>query len=187
MLYHVSNISGLKSIEPKVSDHGKAYVYATENLVTFLLFGARQDDFDFIIDSNQDGTTEIYECYVNALEIHYKDKQCSVYQLENSGFLKGQTSWDAELVSEHTTHVISETVIQDLYKRLLQEEKNGDLIIHRYENTMEYKHLISMHILDSLIRFDAMKYIENDERFQKYYSKLIQGLDELMSGKYLND
>lgn len=187
MLYHVSNKSGLKSIEPRVSNHEKAYVYATEDFVTCLLFGVRQDDFDFIIELNQDGLTEIYECYKNALEIHYREKQCSVYQLKDSGFLEGQTSWDAELVSEHTTYVENETVIEDIYQRLLQEEANGNLIIHRYERTMEYKHIISMHIVERLIQFDAMKYIEDDERFQKYYSRLIQGLDELMSGRYLND
>ncbi|ABX42419.1 hypothetical protein [Lachnoclostridium phytofermentans] len=186
MLYHVSNISGLKSIEPRSSTHGKPYVYAADNFVISLLFGVRQDDFDFIIDLNNDGVPEIYECYEDALVLHYKEKQCSVYRLKDSGFLKGQTSWDAELVSEHTTYVESETVIKDLYPRLMEEEADDNLIIHRYENTIEYKHLVSMHIVDRLIRFNAMKYIEFDERFQKYYSKLIQGLNDLMSGHYLN-
>ncbi|MDF2588581.1 MAG: hypothetical protein K0S41_2422 [Anaerocolumna sp.] len=44
MLYHVSNIHGLNTLEPKVSTHGKAYVYALEDSVTGLLFGVRQDD-----------------------------------------------------------------------------------------------------------------------------------------------
>lgn len=187
MLYHVSNISGLKCIEPRISTHGKAYVYATENLVTSLLFGVHQDDFDFIIDTDKDGTPEIYECYENALNIHYNEMQCSIYQLEDSGFLKGQTSWESELVSEQTTSVEKEIIINNLYQRLLAEESNGNLIIHRYEKSLEYKHLISTHIVDRLIRFDAMKCIEYEERFQKYYSKLIEGLNELMSGKYLND
>ena len=40
MLYHVSSTQNIKVLEPRVSTHGKAYVYAIENLVTGLLFGA---------------------------------------------------------------------------------------------------------------------------------------------------
>lgn len=49
MLYHISKIAGLKILKPQVSTHKKAYVYAIENVVTGLLFGAPHDDFDFII------------------------------------------------------------------------------------------------------------------------------------------
>ena len=34
MLYHVSSIPGIKVLEPRVSTHGKAYVYAIDNLAT---------------------------------------------------------------------------------------------------------------------------------------------------------
>ena len=49
MLYHISKTAGLKILKPHVSTHKKAYVYAIENVVIGLLFGASQDDFDFII------------------------------------------------------------------------------------------------------------------------------------------
>ena len=48
MLYHVSPFAGLKTLQPKVSTHKVGYVYAIENLVTGLLFGAKWDDFDLI-------------------------------------------------------------------------------------------------------------------------------------------
>lgn len=47
MLYHVSHTPGIAILEPRVSSHGKPYVYAIENLVTGLLFGVKKDDFDF--------------------------------------------------------------------------------------------------------------------------------------------
>ena len=34
MLFHVSSTPDIKVLEPRVSTHGKAYVYAIENLVT---------------------------------------------------------------------------------------------------------------------------------------------------------
>ena len=66
MLYHISKIAGLKILKPQVSTHKKAYVYAIENVVTGLLFGAPHDDFDFII-SEENGIPVIMECYPNVL------------------------------------------------------------------------------------------------------------------------
>ena len=61
MLYHVSQKTGLKALQPHVSTHKKAYVYAIENMVTGILFGAKQDDFDFIINTDEKGIPAIYE------------------------------------------------------------------------------------------------------------------------------
>ena len=55
MLFHVSSTPDIKVLEPRVSTHGKAYVYAIENLVTGLLFGAKKDDFDLIISTDEAG------------------------------------------------------------------------------------------------------------------------------------
>jgi len=80
MLYHVSATPGLTVLTPRVSSHGKAYVYAIDNLVTGLLFGARHDDFDFLLDTDANGTPEIYECYPDAFRKVYQGKTCSVYE-----------------------------------------------------------------------------------------------------------
>lgn len=42
MLYHISNVHGLKILEPRISTHGQAYVYAVDNLTIGLLFGAKK-------------------------------------------------------------------------------------------------------------------------------------------------
>lgn len=66
MLYHVSPNAGMKTLIPHVSTHKKAYVYAVENMVTGLLFGAKQDDFDFVISTDENGIPTVYECYPDA-------------------------------------------------------------------------------------------------------------------------
>ena len=71
MLYHVSKNGGIQVLSPQVSSHGMAYVYAIENLTTALLFGARSDDFDFLIDENDLGIPELYECYPGAFNDVY--------------------------------------------------------------------------------------------------------------------
>ena len=52
MLYHVSEKPGLKVLRPHASSHGRAYVYAVDDLVTGLLFGAGHDDFDLYLSND---------------------------------------------------------------------------------------------------------------------------------------
>ena len=187
MLYHVSPTPGLKILQPHMSTHKKAYVYAIENRVTGMLFGAAKDDFDFILSTDEAGIPDVYECYPNAFTSVYGGKSCSVYQVEEDGFLRGMTSWRAELVCEREVPVVSETVIEDLYERLLEEERQGNLRMHRYECSEEYRKRIASHIVDRLIRFDIDldKCLERDRRFAAYYKELIQGLKAVMDGHLL--
>lgn len=181
MLYHVSATPGLKILQPRISSHGKAYVYAIDNLVTGLLFGAKKDDFDFLLDVDKDDTPVIYECYPDAFSTIYRGKRCSVYELMEEGFLRGVTGWDPELVRETEAAVEKEYVIPDLYARLLEEEAKGNLIIHRYRQDPEYQEIISEHIKDRLIRFDLLEYFDTkDIRGEKYYRAII---DELKKPK----
>lgn len=185
MLYHVSRQRGIKVLEPRVSSHEKAYVYAISNIVTALLFGARHDDFDFLIDEDENGRTVIYECYPKALEKIFCGKSCFVYEVEEEGFLRGVTSWEPELVCENAVKVVRETTVDDLYQRLLLEEEQGNLRICHYSEEIEYRKLISEHIVDRMIRFDVLDRLETDERFQTYYRKLIEGLLAVMDGHLL--
>lgn len=187
MLYHVSQKTGLKTLQPHVSTHKKAYVYAIENMVTGILFGAKQDDFDFIISTDKNNMPIIYECYPDALKKIYQGKSCSVYEVSDKDFKRGMTSWSPELVCESEVEVINEIVIKDLYQRLLEEEQNGKLEIHRYEFCDEYRKKISTHIVDRFIRFevDLSKCVEQDERFATYYKGIIQELIRVMDGHLL--
>lgn len=182
MLYHISKTPGLNVLKPQVSTHGKAYVYAVENPVTGLLFGAEHDDFDFII-LEEDGKPVIMECYPGAFSSVFRGKSCSVYEIPEDGFLRGATSWHPELVCESEVAVVKETYVSDLYMRLLEEEKSGNLVIRRYENTNEYKRPVSEHIVDRLIRFDCV-YSES-ERLNRHYGKLMAALKSLMDGHLL--
>ena len=185
MLYHVSNIAGIKKLEPRVSTHKKSYVYAIDHLATALLFGAKHDDFDFLLVEDENGRPAIYECYPNAFEQVYSKKSCSVYELKEEGFLRGMTSWEPELVCEHEVEVMREIPVADLYQRLLEEESCGNLVVNRYEESIEYKKLISEHIVDRLIRFDALEHLETDKRFQTYYKKICEALLSAMDGHLL--
>lgn len=182
MFYHVSQTAGIQVLTPRVSTHGKAYVYAVENPVTGLLFGTRHDDFDFII-SNHEDIPVVYECYPDAFHSVFYGKCCSVYEVREEGFQRGMTTWDAELVCEQEVPVVKETTINDLYSRLLTEEACGRLELYRYENSTEYKKRVSEHVVDRLIRFDALHL--SDERLQKHYGRIIAELKHIMDGHLL--
>lgn len=187
MLYHVSQKSGLKVLQPRVSTHKKAYVYAIENMVTGILFGAKKDDFDFIISTDDNDIPMIYECYPNALQKIYQGKRCSVYEVLEEGFQRGMTSWSPELVCENEVDVKNEVIIEDLYQRLVEEEQKGNLKVYRYEDNAKYKSMIASHIVDRLIRFeiDLKKCMEQDSRFATYYKRIIQELVKVMDGHLL--
>lgn len=186
MVYHISETPGITVLVPKMSTHKKAYVYAIEDLATGLLFGARKDDFDFIISTDDDGRPHVYECYPDGFRKNYEGKCCSVYELPEEGFLRGMTSWSPELVSEREVRVLRETIVPDLYQRLLEEEKEGNLVVHRYQDTPEYRKRISGHIVDRLIRFDVLSGAwEKDVRFATYYRPVIEALLAAMDGHLL--
>ncbi|KYH34756.1 hypothetical protein CLTEP_12210 [Clostridium tepidiprofundi DSM 19306] len=67
IVYHGSNINGLQIIEPKVSSHGKSYVYATTNKVIATLFLARWNDYIFRV-GHFNGRLHIVENYPEALK-----------------------------------------------------------------------------------------------------------------------
>ena len=187
MLYHVSRTSGLKTLQPHGSTHKKAYVYAIDNLVTGLLFGTKQDDFDFIISTDEEGNPTVCECYPNAFQSVYQGKSCSVYEVDEIGFQRGMTSWKPELVCESEVSVMRETVVEDLYKRLLEEEQNGRLKICRYEFSDAYRKKIAAHVVDRLIRFevDLEKCIEKEGRFSTYYKDIVEALIRVKDGHLL--
>ena len=97
--------------------------------------------------------------------------------------MRGVTSWSPEFVSENEVAVVREIAVNDLYSRLLDEESCGNLIIRRYEDAEDYKSVIAEHIVDRLVRFDAV-YTEN-KKIKKHYGKIIDALKDIMDGHLL--
>ena len=185
-LFHVSAVPGIEILRPQVSSHGRAYVYAIDNLAVALLFGAKHDDFDFILDVDEQGRPEVWECYPDAFRTVYEGKGCSVYEVSGEGFRRGVTGWDPEWVCETEVPVLSETAVEDLYALLLEKETGGELRVYRYQDEAGYKRMVSEHIVDRLIRFDLLERFEKeDSRGKRYYRGIVEGLRSVMDGHLL--
>lgn len=185
MLYHVSPASGLTVLKPHCSSHEKAYVYALSNRTTALLFGAKHDDFDFLLDQTQEGLPELFECYPGAFRSVYSSKSCSVYEISEAGFMRGVTPWEPELVCEHEVPVLHEEIVADLYMCLQEEQAAGRLLLHSYSSDASYRAMIAGHVTDRLIRFDALEHWQADARLVAHFSPLIQALLSAMDGHLL--
>lgn len=75
----------------------------------------------------------------------------------------------------------------DLHERLLAEEEQGNLLIHRYEHSKGYRKRIAEHIVDRIIRFeiDLTDIAETDARFSRYYKGIVHALAQIMDGHLL--
>lgn len=149
-IYHVSRIPNLKILEPHVCAHQHAYVYASYHLETALLFGGELwSDWDFIYKRNYDtGEVTFSETYPNIFSKIFEDKKCYLYEVEDSGFLQGQTRmWD-EIVSKKPTKVIHEHKIENLAEAIRKLEEENIIRIELFSDIEGYKEKIKKHILN---------------------------------------
>lgn len=173
MLYHASRQTGIKELIPQMSTHGKKYVYAISNRLTAILFGAPKDDFDILVYETN-GKPVIYECYPNALKKIYFEKSCSVYELNEDGFLLNQTNWESELVCEHTVPVVNEERIENIYEEIINSIQNGGCIFHEYSKNEEYQHFLQDEISERIRHFGITdEQMNADPRFELYFNSLL--------------
>ena len=148
MFYHISSQKGLTELEPRVSTHGKPWVYALTNFAVGLIFAGRDDLGNKADDKftkygvTKDNIPEVFELYQGCLNEILKNKDCYIYELEDSGFLPNQTSWAPEWVSPNKTKVIGVQHITDILAEIKKLEAEGKFVIHYYKNTDEYNEFV---------------------------------------------
>ena len=151
--YHCSPTAGLKTLEPHKPDSFQKpkCVYMTTLLPMALMYGVR--NFEYTYGYTKEGQIYYDEYFPNALEILYKGKSASLYQCAPSNV--STTKIPNEVVSEASVSIISETMIPDVYEALLEQERLGALVIHRYEE-------LSDKMLDWIRRVEADEIRELD-------------------------
>ena len=86
--------------------------------------------------------------------------------MDSSTFKKGETSFDAEVVSESPVKVLSCTKVPDLYTMLSTLIDHGKMEFKAYdENNADLMTVINNHIKHRIERFNVL-----DNRFSKTYS-----------------
>ena len=136
-LYHGSDAGGLQTLTPRLADHGKPYVYLTDNRVAAALYAARAVEpphywVPYGFDS--DGTPVYHELYSNALYDVYGGKCGYLYQVE---------AWETQVnplegipgafTGLSPFSVTDCEALPDVYEWLLREEADGRLRVCRFQ------------------------------------------------------
>ena len=91
--------------------------------------------------------------------------------------MSGQTSWQVEWVSPNKTKIVGKTYVPDILKALEDLEKDGKIVIHRYENTKEYNAFVE----------DRIKaYLSNYCNSGSFSIHLVKHYPEIVQ-KFVND
>ena len=131
MYYHCSPIHRLKILEPrKPKNFDKpAQVYMTTLLPMALMYGVR--NFEYTYGYTKDGQIYYDEFFPNALQILYVHKSASLYECLPE--VTDTTRIPNEVTSVLPVKILREVFIPDVMQALLEQERLGNLVIHRFE------------------------------------------------------
>lgn len=133
--YHCSPTHGLTVLEPRKPESfdKPARVYLTTLLPMALMYSVR--NYEYTYGYTKDGQIYLDEYFPNALEVLYRGKSASLYLCDPG--ITAHTRIPNEVISEDPVPVVSETYIPDACEALLEQERLGTLVIHRYHELSE--------------------------------------------------
>ena len=135
--YHCSPTAGLTVLEPRkpATFDKPARVYMTTLLPMALMYSIQ--NYEYTYGYTQEGQIYLEEYFPNALEIWYRGKSASLYLCDPE---KTESSKiPNEAISETVVPVLQETHIPDALEALLEQERQGALVIYRYHQLSERK------------------------------------------------
>ena len=135
--YHCSPTGGIGVLEPRqpVSFDKPARVYMTTLLPMALMYTV--SNFEYTYGYTREGQIYLEEYFPNALEILYRGKSASLYICNPESVETSRIP--NEVISEKEVAVIEEITIPDALEALLEQERLGSLVIHRYHELSEKK------------------------------------------------
>ena len=133
--YHCSPIRNLKILVPGKPKHfDKApKVYMTTLLPMALMYGVR--NFEYTYGYTKEGQIYFDEYFPNALEELYRGKSASLYICDPESVTG--TEIPNEAVSDRPVRIQEEILIPDVMEALLEQERLGNLMIHRFHQLSE--------------------------------------------------
>lgn len=138
-LYHGSSVPRLTELKPFPSNHGKPYVYLSDNATLALLYAhnpiARPGGF-FPYWFDKEGMLHYDEYFPYQLHRMYGGHDGWIYHAEADGLAQlDKMPW--VYLSESPVQITHAVHVPDLYAALLDAEQAGQLILHRYEDIPE--------------------------------------------------
>lgn len=146
--YHGSRVDHIHTLQPHISNHGKAWVYLTskrENALVYLSNAVEKFHQDHNIKHdgpfytwasygfNKEGVLVIEEYYPHATEETYKGIDGFIYGADHIENYMEQKDIPFAVVTDTPVEITTAEYIPDTYEEMLRLEKSGAIIIRRYE------------------------------------------------------
>ena len=166
IFYHGSVVGGLHVILANAKSHtdgSMAAYFTTDRVYALVCCRCRTENF-VTMGPDRNGKQHYFERFPDQLKVMYEGKEGFLYQPLSAACLKNTKGHTWE--SPEDVPVVLREHVQNVYAEILQEEKAGNVIIHRYDeiDPGEQK-LHANHIRDDLInnpnRIDRDFYIEH--------------------------
>ncbi len=177
-VYHASKQQGLKVITPRVSTHGRPWVYATKDPVMAACFlGELGGDFTCAVGRDPEtGKPFICERFEGAFELRYGGVRGSIYVLPGDTFLEGQTGWEEEVVSPEPVVPVKEIRVADALAHLLQLAEEDRLIIKRYPEKIADISVDDSDLVERAVQWTRQFGPMVLEEFKKYHPHLVEAV-----------
>ncbi len=149
MYYHASQISDIKVLEPRISNHNIPLIYFStkrENVLVYLSNAVEKfcKENGFLQDEkwhkwatygfDSDGMQVLDEYYPNAIEDTYKGVSGYIYCVDEIVKTQKNINISNVVTTSQAVPVSSVEFIEDAYSEILKAESNGLIKIRRYEN-----------------------------------------------------
>ncbi|WMJ22266.1 hypothetical protein RBG61_09725 [Paludicola sp. MB14-C6] len=138
ILYHGSNIANIKTLEPKLADHDRLYIYLTTKQIISAFYtvnAVERPYYWFPYGFDKDGNIQYHELYPNALKEVSQGRKGYIYtvDVDEDKVMPFKNIPTARL---GTTQMkpIDCLVIEDCYNWLMKQEEKGIFQLCRYEN-----------------------------------------------------
>lgn len=137
ILYRGCKESGIKVMEPRLVNHDKPYVYATNDLVEAVIYSVKGGNFNYTNIYGYDDNNKrcLIERKKDCLETIF-NVPGRYYLLDDKNFKKHNEIGvgDNEYVSEKPVKVIEEINIPNVWEFLNEKQEQGIIKIYRYPN-----------------------------------------------------
>jgi hypothetical protein len=160
LFYHGSSVKGLERLSPHLSEHNQPYIYFATNPVvaSFYMVHIVERPYNwFTYGFSQSGIPVYTEYYANAMADVYGGKAGYLYECIKVDNIENPTDINCAYVCKENVPIDKCIEVIDIYENFLDYEKQGKLIIQRYE-TLSQKMLSFINVaVQSEIKENRLK------------------------------
>ena len=168
-VYHGSTHQGLKIINRNKSTHGQSWVYGTlSKAISTIFISNKGSDLYYHLSGN--GSKDNPVILVERKKDMFKEifnVQGSLYTLSPKNFMSGKTGWSAEVVSNKDEEVLLEEHIDNVFEKLKELNKIGELKLFLYSDKPKYIPKDNSDLIPKVIRWQK-RGINIDKFFEIY-------------------